>query len=337
MPIDKHKGKDDVCYTGSKLLRANIWEPQFDQNTFFGRSRHYFKLCNPMNFFSAERRLEHARKIMERYRKGDPMDDVSMYQLWKAKYLYDSTFDRYTDDKMFLPGRPAAFVPMTALIGGGMLTYYQSAAPIIFWQWAFQTLQLAIHYTARSPNSKVTDKQLVIGYGAGTLAAVSTALLYHTAFKCFAPITSRMGPALAAVVGTCVTVPFTRYNDIEDGIVIYDNKDKKLAYSTVAAKYSVLLDTLKHALVVAPPLVAAPFYMEYLEERGTLCRYPYLTLPNQMLFLALFCTFLTPLFRAIVSDRASMPFDRLQPELQNCITKRGADPPPRRVFFDLGL
>ncbi|KAJ4433020.1 hypothetical protein ANN_15277 [Periplaneta americana] len=46
---------------------------------------------------------------MPRSWKGDPMDDVSMYQLWKAKYLYDSTFDRYTDDKMFLPGRPAAF------------------------------------------------------------------------------------------------------------------------------------------------------------------------------------------------------------------------------------
>ncbi|PSN44200.1 Sideroflexin-1 [Blattella germanica] len=70
-------------------------------------------------------KLENARKIIERYRCGDPMNDVSVSQLWKAKYLYDSTFDRYTDDKTIFMGRPATFVPMTAIIGGAMLTYYQ--------------------------------------------------------------------------------------------------------------------------------------------------------------------------------------------------------------------
>ena len=53
------------------------------------------------------------------------MEDVSISQLWKAKYLYQSTYDTYTDDKAILMGRPAAFVPMTAIIGGAMLTYHQ--------------------------------------------------------------------------------------------------------------------------------------------------------------------------------------------------------------------
>jgi hypothetical protein len=53
------------------------------------------------------------------------MEDMTVRQPWKVKYLYVPTFDRYTDNPMLLLGRSPAYVVWTALIGGGILTYYR--------------------------------------------------------------------------------------------------------------------------------------------------------------------------------------------------------------------
>ena len=57
------------------------------------------------------------------YRNGDPMEDVSPSRLWKAKYIYESIYDTYTDKKKFILGRPSLYVPLSAVIGAAMVTY----------------------------------------------------------------------------------------------------------------------------------------------------------------------------------------------------------------------
>ncbi|KAJ9573787.1 hypothetical protein L9F63_008824 [Diploptera punctata] len=267
---------------------------------------------------------------------GDPMNDVSVSQLWNAKYIYESTYDTYSDDKAILLGRPAAFVPMTAIIGGAMLTYHQRILPIILCQWAYQTFQLAIRYAERPHSSVVTDSDLLTGYAAGTVGAISTALLYHKIFKCSAPIIARMGPLAAVIVGTCISIPVTRYRELDEGIPIYDEKERKLGYSTKAAQHSVLMDVSRQLLVQIPPLLLAPFYMEYLDERGTLCRYPYMNLPNQMLFVGLFTALFTPFLRALIPEKGSMSFTSLQEDLQDCIVRR-TGVCPLKVFYRLSM
>lgn len=59
-----------------------------------------------------------------------------------------------------------------------------------------------------------------------------------------------------------------------------------------------------------------PFVMDYLEKRGTLCRYPWLTLPATLGVLGLCLTFATPLACAFFKQKASIPFSHLEPELR---------------------
>lgn len=62
--------------------------------------------------------------------------------------------------------------------------------------------------------------------------------------------------------------------------------------------------------------VMTPFVMDYLEKRGTLCRYPWMTLPATLGILGLCLTFATPLACAFFKQRASIPYNHLEPELR---------------------
>lgn len=62
--------------------------------------------------------------------------------------------------------------------------------------------------------------------------------------------------------------------------------------------------------------VATPIVMDYLEKRGTLCRYPWMTLPTTLGLLGFCLTFATPLACAFFKQKASMPYKHLEPQLK---------------------
>ena len=62
--------------------------------------------------------------------------------------------------------------------------------------------------------------------------------------------------------------------------------------------------------------------MHQLEQRGSLCRYPWLNFAGHVGIAFLCLTFVSPLTCALVSQRGSIPFKHLEPEAK--VSKRGA-------------
>lgn len=122
--------------------------------------------------------------------------------------------------------------------------------------------------------------------------------------------------------------------ELKYGTPIYDINGNKLGYSKVAAQYGigqVILSRIAMALpgmgkslnnaiflIVAISFVSVitPIVMDYLEKRGTLCRYPWLALPTALGVLGLCLTFATPLACAFFKQKASLPFSRLENEVK---------------------
>ena len=48
--------------------RINIEEPRFDQNTYWGRARHFFTVTNPLNLLASSSQLDEAKDVISRYR-----------------------------------------------------------------------------------------------------------------------------------------------------------------------------------------------------------------------------------------------------------------------------
>lgn len=65
-----------------------------------------------------------------------------------------------------------------------------------------------------------------------------------------------------------------------------------------------------------PGMVITPIVMDYLEKRGTLCRYPWINLPATVGVLGLCLTFATPLACAFFKQRATFPYNHLEEDLR---------------------
>ncbi|KRT80200.1 hypothetical protein AMK59_8391, partial [Oryctes borbonicus] len=330
------KGADD-CLPND----IDLDKPRYNQNTYWGRAKHFFITTNPLNVFASDESLERAKRIVTNYRCGRPIPEcLTVNELWKAKHLYDSAFHPDTGEKMQLIGRMSAQVPMNMLITGGMMAFYKSTPAVMFWQWLNQSFNAVVNYTNRGGDAHISDKQMVTSYILATSGALVTALGLNKVvqvYKNLPPIVGRFVPFAAVAAANCVNIPLMRSQELKDGTPIYDEDNNKLGLSKRAAQEGISQVILSRIGMAAPGMALTPFVMNHLERRGTLCRYPWMNLPTQVALVGLCLTFATPLCCALFRQRARIPFCRLEDDLQ-CHLATVLDPDiPQYVYYNKGL
>ncbi|CAG9859746.1 unnamed protein product [Phyllotreta striolata] len=321
---------------GTGQIKVNLDQPRYDQNTYTGRARHFFLTTNPLNIFATNQQLEDAREIVRKYRSGENVPNIDENALWKAKNLYDSAFHPDTGEKMNILGRMSAQVPMNMLITGGMITFYKSTPAVVFWQWLNQSFNALVNYTNRSGDLAQSDTQILTSYVCATGGAVGTALGLNSLTKRMPQLIGRMVPFVAVAAANCINIPMMRAQELKEGTPVYDEQNNKLGYSKAAAQNGIVQVTFSRIFMALPGMVITPVIMNSLEKKGLLRRHPWLVLPASVGALGLCLTFATPLACAFFKQKASIPFEQLEPELKESI-KKSSKRVPVEVYFNKGL
>ncbi|CAF3287355.1 unnamed protein product [Rotaria socialis] len=317
--------------------KVNIEDPRYDQETYSGRAKHFFLTTNPLNLLANDHKLNEAKMIVENYRHGIvSRPDMTLDELWGAKYLYDSAFHPETKEKMFILGRMSAQVPCNMLITGFMLTFYKASSAIVFWQFVNQSFNSIVNYTNRSGDKPITNNDLMKSYAVATTAATATALGLKAAVSKLPAIMARFVPFAAVAGANCVNLPFMRWNEIRDGIAVFDKDGKRVGESSQAAKNAITQVVLSRIGMAVPGMIIPPIIMNALEKKPFLRRTPWLNSPIQILLCGFFLTFTTPMCCALFPQKSSLPVAKLDEKLREKLLRDGMKETDR-VYFNKGL
>ncbi|KAJ9573783.1 hypothetical protein L9F63_008820 [Diploptera punctata] len=312
----------------------NLDEPQWDGSTFSGRMKNYMAPRRLRYFFASSQTLKDAKELIRKYLCGEPLEDVTVNELWEAKHKFDSTFHPDTGEEISLPTRKSAVVPVDGLITGLMMTFYRSIPGIIIGQWAKQTYTSGFDFANRTcDKQEIKIPQYKAAYAMGTGSAIMTAIgLGSLIKKCHPPVLGRLVPFAGVAAATLIYNPFLNARVLNDGWQIYDQENNLLGCSPTAAAWALPAETIGKVAMVMPPMVIPPFIMHHLEYKKKLfCRYPWAQAPIQIGLCCLCIMFLTPMVRALFPDRSPMPFTQLEDEFQEDIKE--ACTPPDTVYM----
>ncbi|OAD62702.1 Sideroflexin-3 [Eufriesea mexicana] len=320
--------------------RIDIEKPYWDQSTFKGRAMHFLSVTNPWNLFVGSKRLEHARDVVTKYRKGDSLAQlkVTEEELWECKYLYDSAFHPDTGEKMLVIGRMSAQVPMNMMITGCMLTFYKTTANVITWQWINQSFNAIVNYTNRSGSSPIPMSTIFQSYVIATGGAVVTALGLNRLFFFFRsapPLVGRLVPFAAVAAANCVNIPFMRMSELQNGIELQTEDGAKVGNSKRAARKAIAAVTLSRILMASPSMILAPIVMNFIDRRQLLRNAKWTVVPLQVLLCGVCLTFATPLCCALFVQRVPISVTELEPEVQEQVLSKDAS--LRTVYYNKGL
>ncbi|GFS32599.1 sideroflexin-1 [Trichonephila inaurata madagascariensis] len=314
------KNKNACIHIQVVMSKININEPHWDQNTYWGRAKHFFTTTNPLNLFCGSSELERAKDIVTKCRKGEKLD-INEDQIWQAKHLYDSAFHPDTGEKMILIGRMSAQVPMNMTITGCMLAFYKTTPQVVFWQWINQSFNAVVNYTNRSGDSPIPVKQLGISYALATSGALVTALGLNSLVKSAPPLIGRFVPFCAVAAANCVNIPMMRLKEIREGIPVVDKNGNRIGCSQTAAKWAITQVVLSRIGMAMPGMLIPPFIMNYLDKKGVLKKFPWINAPLQVGLCGLFLVFATPLCCALFPQQSSISVDSLEPEIRDVVIK----------------
>ncbi|XP_055087144.1 sideroflexin-5a isoform X2 [Periophthalmus magnuspinnatus] len=171
-----------------------LGKPRFDQNTFFGRFRHFLDVIDPSTLFVSEKRLKESIDLLQRFKEGTLPPGVTNEQLWKAQKIKQAIIHPDTGEKILMPFRMSGFVPFGTPVVVGLLLPNQTLMSTIFWQWLNQSHNACVNYSNRNASQPNPTSAFVYGYLGAVTSAVSIAVGLNVLIqraKSFSP-TSRL-------------------------------------------------------------------------------------------------------------------------------------------------
>ncbi|SCU82510.1 LADA_0C05886g1_1 [Lachancea dasiensis] len=246
-------------------------ESKFDLSTYWGRVRHCSEIADPLMLLTTEKQLEGARKIISSFRHGELKTTTPDF--WAAKKQLDSTVHPDTGETVLLPFRMSCCVLSNLVVTAGMLTPGLGTAGTIFWQWANQSLNVAINSANANKSHPMSTMQLVTNYTMAVSASCGVAVglnkllprLQHLSANTKL-ILGRLVPFAAVVSAGVINVFLMRGGEIRKGISVYDKNGDEVGKSKKAAFLAVGETALSRVINCTPIMVLPPLLLVRLQK-----------------------------------------------------------------------
>ncbi|ORY24019.1 putative mitochondrion protein [Naematelia encephala] len=333
--------------------RYDISKPRFDLSTYSGRLAYFYSITSPLTLLASPTQLQQAQQDVKRFegmikesgREGCWVDKSQKDLYDKSKQLVNSSIHPDTGKPVPLPFRMSAFVPTNLIICAGMLMPNASLKTVIFWQWANQTLNVAVNFSNANKSIEMTPQEIGTAYVAATFTSVLLAVSLNRLVpslpvsKASKEILSRLVPFASVASAGVVNISCIRWKEIRDGIEIYkltqdpiDGHEEKhvLGTSAKAGQLAVGQSAASRVFTNMPSLVIPPMLMTILERRGAFIgpRGRIISNITNLTLIGLALGFFLPPAIAYFPQRATTDPKKLEPEF------RQYDGP---VYFNKGL
>jgi len=237
---------------------------------------------------------------------------------------------------MFLPGRMSAFVPVNIPICAGMLMT-TSVPSQLFWQWANQSYNVLSNYVNRS-GKEIDMGPLMQSYGLAVGASLAIAYGAGKLVKSN-PTAARLGPFvpyLAVAIAGSANVAFTRIDEINNGVRVFDGEGKDLGVSKKAGALAVGKTVLTRSLFLPLfPLLAPPVIMAALRKIPAIRTNKTIGLVTELTVITGCMSLALPAALALQPQRMTLTASSLEPQFHKIVDVSGR--PITTVYANKGL
>lgn len=300
--------------------------------------------------FTSSSGLQHAKDLLSQYKQGK-IQHMNP-ELWQAKKIVDSTLHPDTGEPVFLPFRMSCFVLSNLVVTAGMLTPNLSTTGTIAWQWANQSLNVAINSANANKSTTLTTSQLVqsyflaVGASCGVAVGMNSMVSRLRRLSPAARVTlGRLVPFAAVASAGVLNVFLMRGEEIRRGIDVFpleseeqkkEREESKHAHESIgkskaAAKLAVGETALSRVLNATPIMVLPPLILVRLQQQAWLQQRPRLVLPVNLGLIFVTSIFALPLALAAFPQRQAVDAKSLEKEFWD---KGGLD---GKVEFNRGI
>merc|ERR1739845_203949 len=125
-----------------------------------------------------------------------------------------------------------------------------------------------------------------------------------------------------------------RKSELENGVPLQTIEGEDTGESSPkAAQKGISMVVASRIGMAAPGMIAIPLFMDRLEKKGILHKYPRISAPIQIGLLGLILTFATPLCCAIFEQRASIPVTSCEDHIQKAVAAL-PEPRPSLLYYN---
>ncbi|KAK4684940.1 hypothetical protein P7C73_g5221, partial [Tremellales sp. Uapishka_1] len=285
--------------------RFDISKPRFDLNTYTGRLTYFYNTTSPLTLLASSAKLSEAQAdvvkfeamIKEGGKEGCWVTRQDKGRYDNAKQLVNSSIHPDTGKPVPLPFRMSAYVPTNLIICAGMLTPNASLRTVIFWQWANQTLNVAVcflsaertrlilpkvNFCNANKSIEMTPQEIGTAYLAATVTSVVLAVSLGRLVPRlpFTPTTkdllAKLVPFASVASAGVVNISCIRWKEMRDGVSVFrlqkspDGEEVKidLGKSSKAGQMAVAQSAASRVFANVPTLIIPPMVMTLLENRG---------------------------------------------------------------------
>lgn len=306
-------------------------QSRYDLSTYFGRVQHFVGACSPFTLFHSNEQIRECQHLVHRYvEHGYELDN----HFWHAKQIVDSSVHPDTGEIIFLPFRMSCNVLSNLAITVGMLTPNLGFGGTVFWQWANQSLNVAVNYANANKSAPITNSDLLKSYGVAVASSVSIAVglkplvsNMKSLSKSAKTVAMRLIPFAAVVSAGLVNVGVMRSQEIIQGITVFDEKNQEVGKSRKAAIKAVAETGASRAINATPIMVVPALLLLKLQKGPLKNSSPRVVTAANMGIVAATSFFVLPFALAVFPQRTEVPGSKLEPQFHGY----------RQVWFNRGV